>query len=38
MKTKGFRIAAISLGLAMGCSILGVVIASVSDLLAQWAL
>jgi hypothetical protein len=38
MKTKGSRIAAISLGLAVGCSILGVVIAFVSDLLAQWAL
>jgi hypothetical protein len=38
MKTKRSRIAAISLGLAVACSILGVVIAFFSDLLAQWAL
>jgi hypothetical protein len=38
MKTKRSRIAAISLGLAVACSILGVVIAFISDRLAQWAL
>jgi hypothetical protein len=38
MKTKGSQIAAISLGLTVAGSILGVVIPFLSDLLAQWAL
>jgi hypothetical protein len=38
MKTKRSRIAAISLGLAVGCSVLGVAIAFVSDLLVQWVI
>jgi hypothetical protein len=32
------RIAAISLGVAVACSVLGVAIAFVSDLLVQWVL
>jgi hypothetical protein len=38
MKTNRFRVAAISLGLAVACSILGVVIPFVSDLIVQWVL
>jgi hypothetical protein len=38
MKTNRSRIAAISLGLALACSVLGVVIAFVGDLLVQWVL
>jgi hypothetical protein len=38
MKTNRSRIAATSLGLVLAFSIIGVVIAFVSDLLAQWAI
>jgi hypothetical protein len=38
MKMNRSRIAAILLGVAVACSVLGVAIAFVSDLLAQWVL
>jgi hypothetical protein len=38
MKKNLFRIVTIPLGFALACSVLGVVIAFVSDLLVQWVL
>jgi hypothetical protein len=38
MKMKRSRIAAISLGVAVACSVLGVAIPFLSDLLVQWVL